>query len=357
MNAEMLAFLTAIRDNPDDSLRLVFADWLSENDKPYWAELIRIQVQLRHLSSDDPRRPILRQRERQLLDDMTESSVVAEMDYPVQIESFDRGFPASVSLPARWFIASAERILNFGPVPAVHLTAVTGHERRLADCSLLHTLSELSLWHNELTTDGLAVLLDTPYLSNLERLDLTDCQLDSKAGAVLAAAGGRLCKLRHLSLNSNQLGNAGVYALFSCDHWSKLGILELIDSRVTARLQLPTNHHHPSVHTLDLSYNTIVIDSPQIDFLECFAPLPTLSLRYCRLHPGHISHLINCPAIMTVRTLHLDGNMFDESLLRQLLESPNLRQLQELSLGKLPKRGISKSTREGLRQRYGIGGD
>jgi uncharacterized protein (TIGR02996 family) len=358
MNAEMQAFLAAIRDDPDDGPRLVFADWLTENDKPRWAELIRLQVQLSHLAYDDPRRPVLRQRERQLLDDMTETSVVAEMDYPVQIESFDRGLPASVSLPARWFMASAERILNFGPVPAVHLTAVAGHERQLADCPYLQALTDLSLWHNELTTNGLSLLLDTPYLTNLQRLDLTDCQLDSKAGAVLAgSAGSRLTRLGHLSLNSNQLGNAGVHDLFCCDYWKHLGILELTDTGVNARLGLSAAYPHPSVHALDLSYNTICFDTPQIDLLDCFSPLTTLSLRYCRLHPEHISNLINSPAITTVRNLHLDGNMFDENVLRQLLDSPNLRNLHELTLGKLPKRGISKATREGLRERYGIGGD
>ena len=49
------AFLRAIRANPsDNSIRLVYADWLQENGWEAWAELIRVQIEL---SKPAPRRP------------------------------------------------------------------------------------------------------------------------------------------------------------------------------------------------------------------------------------------------------------------------------------------------------------
>ncbi len=50
------AFLTAIRANPfDDSIRLVYADWLQENGREAWAALIRVQIEL---SRPAPPRPM-----------------------------------------------------------------------------------------------------------------------------------------------------------------------------------------------------------------------------------------------------------------------------------------------------------
>jgi uncharacterized protein (TIGR02996 family) len=53
------AFLAAIRADPaDDTARLVFADWLQENGRSEWADLIRVQVEL---ARPVPPRPVLMQ--------------------------------------------------------------------------------------------------------------------------------------------------------------------------------------------------------------------------------------------------------------------------------------------------------
>lgn len=60
------AFLSAISANPNDLVtRLVYADWLDERGD-LRAELVRLQVRLLGLSSDDPEHPSLKAREQEL---------------------------------------------------------------------------------------------------------------------------------------------------------------------------------------------------------------------------------------------------------------------------------------------------
>jgi uncharacterized protein (TIGR02996 family) len=54
------ALLAAVCENPDnDTLRLVFADWLEENGDPERAEFIRVQVELASPLPPGPRRSSL----------------------------------------------------------------------------------------------------------------------------------------------------------------------------------------------------------------------------------------------------------------------------------------------------------
>ncbi len=58
------AFLAAIIDRPDDdSLRLVYADWLEEHGEQKRAEFIRVQLDLATLPEGDERRKALEARE------------------------------------------------------------------------------------------------------------------------------------------------------------------------------------------------------------------------------------------------------------------------------------------------------
>src|SRR5262245_9632541 len=64
---EVLAFLRAIKEQPDDDgPRLIFADWLEERGDPR-GEFIRLQCALARTDEDDPRRADLIRREQELL--------------------------------------------------------------------------------------------------------------------------------------------------------------------------------------------------------------------------------------------------------------------------------------------------
>src|SRR5262249_11520141 len=58
----------AILDDPDDdSVRLIYADFLEERGEPEGAEFIRVQIELARLPEGDRRRKALEERERTLL--------------------------------------------------------------------------------------------------------------------------------------------------------------------------------------------------------------------------------------------------------------------------------------------------
>lgn len=66
-HSEMLAFLRAIKENPeDDAPRLIFADWLEKRGDPR-GEFIRLQCALARMDKHGPRRADLARREEELL--------------------------------------------------------------------------------------------------------------------------------------------------------------------------------------------------------------------------------------------------------------------------------------------------
>lgn len=66
--SDELALRAAILAYPDeDTPRLMFADWLDENDRPDQAEFIRLQIERSHTDRDDPRWRDLIGREAELL--------------------------------------------------------------------------------------------------------------------------------------------------------------------------------------------------------------------------------------------------------------------------------------------------
>src|SRR5947208_16752710 len=93
------AFLAAIVDDPDDdSLRLIYADWLEEQGDPR-GEFIRVQCELARLAEDDRRRWELADRERALLAEHEQRWVGPVRDL-VSRWRFRRGFIEEVTLSA-----------------------------------------------------------------------------------------------------------------------------------------------------------------------------------------------------------------------------------------------------------------
>ncbi len=98
------AFLQAILEAPDDDTpRLIYADWLEEQDDPR-GEFIRVQCQLARLAQDDPGRPTLEERERHLYAEVAP------------------GWPGSPRDRAAAF-AFCRRLMRGGAIPAAHYLA------------------------------------------------------------------------------------------------------------------------------------------------------------------------------------------------------------------------------------------
>jgi uncharacterized protein (TIGR02996 family) len=147
------SFLRAIRANPeDDTLRLVFADWLDEHGQPDRAEFIRLQVELDPVRDrlDDPRVQELRDREAALLDAHRREWLGAAADvaaeYPAFGPVFRRGLPEMVCLPLDTFLTRGTNLFAACPtVREVSLYGVAAHYSDLAACPHLMNVETLEI--------------------------------------------------------------------------------------------------------------------------------------------------------------------------------------------------------------------
>src|SRR5947209_6715171 len=99
-----------IRDAPDDdSPRLLYADWLADRGAGKRAELIRLQIALAALPTNDPRRTELAVRERELLD---AHGALWAKPFAGLVDgwAFHRGFVEEVVLSAADFLANSAQL-------------------------------------------------------------------------------------------------------------------------------------------------------------------------------------------------------------------------------------------------------
>src|SRR5262249_20802400 len=107
-------FLRAILENPDDDTpRLVYADWLEERDDPR-GEFIRVQCRLARMSGEDPLRPDLEARERDLLASHGEGWVGPLRPW-VTGWTFRRGFLERVRVTVPVYLEHADVLLRLAP--------------------------------------------------------------------------------------------------------------------------------------------------------------------------------------------------------------------------------------------------
>src|SRR5688572_20050324 len=120
-------FLRAILEDPgDDSLRLVYADWLEERGDPR-GEFIRVQVELARMADDDPGRPDLEWRERELLQDHGDQWRAPLPAWAHRGCQFRRGFVGFVACDAAQFLAGAADLVAAAPLERLRLTGLHEH--------------------------------------------------------------------------------------------------------------------------------------------------------------------------------------------------------------------------------------
>ncbi len=215
------ALLRAICDHPDDDTpRLVFADWLTEQGGPVntaWANAIRAQIWDAQGLPDHPLkgRPLLFRSYygRYWLFDRIGCDVFGWNDW-------DRGFPATATRPVVRLRAAWPRIAHRIPVrrieayeltdagvadfvtwPGLHTVRelqISGYWQLpvspdalalLAGCEALRGLVELDARYVELNDRTVLALLDSPHLTNLKRARL---ELTRGTPSVSAAVKARL---------------------------------------------------------------------------------------------------------------------------------------------------------------------
>jgi uncharacterized protein (TIGR02996 family) len=232
------AFLRAIRESPgDDGPRLVYADWLDENGQPERAEFIRIQHRLAQMDEDDPERPLLKDREWELLA-VHGKAWRAQMPKWIRAEQheFRRGFVSWINLTPRAYTRKASALYRTTPIAGLQLRNMYYQTAEVAACPLLARLRSLKIHYAGLTGDDVAVLIASPHLTNLQELSLPSNRI-SVEGARALAHWPRLAQLRSLDLSNNGLPPEALRELLASRYLTNLECLELGGNPVGEAIQ------------------------------------------------------------------------------------------------------------------------
>jgi uncharacterized protein (TIGR02996 family) len=221
------AFLKAIIESPDDDgVRLIYADWLDENGRPDRAAFIRVQTALAALPDDDPRRPELEARERQLLEESGEEWA-RPLGPWVTGWTFRRGFVEEVVLLAETFLRQAETLFRVAPLRRVAVGEAAGLTAQLAACPYLGRLDGMDLETSQIGDQGLRELLSAPRLDGLRQLGLAYTGISTSGLRELLDATPRLPRLQDLDLGGNHLGDGDLPLLVASPLASQLRRLYL----------------------------------------------------------------------------------------------------------------------------------
>ena len=271
--SEQSALLRAIRDDPpDDGVRLVYADWLDENDQPDRAAFIRAQIH-----GD-------RERAAALLERFGEAFLADVPEWARERAVFERGFVAEVRIDGRHWAASAADLVRTIPLERLRLWNLDRQLNKLADRAELRRLRLLDLSMNGVARIGAENLARCPHLSRLEYLDLSNNNLRDEGVAALSVAGHlgalhtldiaynsvigavprlvtspALPNLRRLRLGGNFLGDRGAIDLARTPQLTRLETLDLSGSGLRERgaEALASSAFVTGLRELDLSRNSI----------------------------------------------------------------------------------------------------
>jgi uncharacterized protein (TIGR02996 family) len=305
MSSELEGLLDAIRERPDDDLpRLALADWCMEQSDPVVharGEFIQLRCQAARLAPDDPWRPALEKRSKQLRQQYEEQwlgSIVRESDG----WDFDRGLVVIELRPNFHWRVSLDWLANrpawFWVIGVKGVLLQGGEIKRIVNSSAA---------------------------ARITSLDLSDCEVEN-AGARSIGGSQQLHRLASLRLNYSRIGDPGAEALAGSQALERLTVLSLFASGVMASgtQALATSTRLPSLSTLDLGGN--VLDQ-------------------------HGARAIGgCGALASLRTLLLSGCQIGDRGAWSLVHAPALEKLQLLDL---TDNGIGADAKEALSERFG----
>jgi uncharacterized protein (TIGR02996 family) len=339
--ADEQPFLDAILARyQDDGPRLVYADWLDENDDPDRAELVRVQVALARLPDDHPRRTELADRQTELHHKVADVWTARLGGLAAGVE-FRRGVLDSVTVVADDFLSYGDELFRLAPaVRRVRLTDAAGLMPKLIHCPTLARVRELDLFGNDLGNDGVSLLVQSAYLGGLDALDLGFNGLDFAGVRVLARAS-TLPNLRGLALNDNKqiTGDAvrlladspffaGLRALdLSGNDISDAGVRAVVESRSFDRLvglKLAENH-------IGDAGVAVLVGSAL--FRRMLARDPRVDLRADHVGPAGAAVLARAPAMAPAEAVDLTRNFLADAGVEALLGGPHLAGVRVLRLG------------------------
>jgi uncharacterized protein (TIGR02996 family) len=299
----------------DDTPRLVYADWLTENGQDERAEFIRVQVQRSRLPAWDAAQVRLRLREQELLKQHGEAWL-AEMPRieGVKWEGFRRGIVAEVAFSSfETMRIKAPEVRAVAPLEAASVSWP-----RHGQSKTLRPVAEL----RELVLRGrpydqeLTWFAQSPQLATLRSLAVLGLTVEDLTELV---ASPHLSSLRVLSLMSHGIGNAGVRALTGAATLTALQRLNLTGTR---------SHEH--------YYEDPIITAAGLEALAGWAGLA--SVRSLTLTGGDVGGaglgaLLRSRHAKSLTSLNLHAGRLDGAALAEFNDVRRGLRLEALDLG------------------------
>jgi uncharacterized protein (TIGR02996 family) len=318
----------------DDTPRLIYADWLTDHDRPERAEIIRAQCAAERLPKDDPHRSELEQRARELLGSLLGDWAEEEAEF-----TFRRGFFESPHVPVPRFLRHAAEYAALGPVGEMRLDLLSWDElveprdeeeeeedpcgsvedfARLAECPALANWHGLAfgMGGDFLDPASFAALIRSPHLHALVSL-LVYVTHAENAGLIAVASSPALSGLRRLHLSnffvssSRVTADAGTQALANSPHLTRLEELTFRVNRVRDEV------------------------GAELVGSNNFASLRCLDFWADGLGPATVAALLQSPRLTQLEELTLTGSaaLWDDEQVRQLVAWPGLARLTRLFFG------------------------
>jgi uncharacterized protein (TIGR02996 family) len=356
MHPEEDSLLRAVAAEPDDAVRLVYADWLDEHGEPERAEFIRVQIERARLAEDDDRQAELAARERELGDSRRYqwSWAVARC----ASSHFVRGFPDRVGYPARpvraWKLSPADLQELEGALDRLPARTLASP---LLGCRTTRFVGSNQDWFPPPGESGPEVLARWPALGRLTALELgggtsgTETCSDFTPGLEALAASPYAANLTRLKLGTRHYEPAALRALAESPCLPRLEDLDLSYGQPNTTAQavglLAQTPLASRLRQFDCAWAPVsaeavraLLDNAPVRHLRCGTP----DRPWVGLGP-----LLDWPRLGQLRTLGISG---EESGLRtddpdgrrrqrpvpglvELLRSPQLSGLEKLSLAGL----------------------
>jgi uncharacterized protein (TIGR02996 family) len=385
------SLLQGIREHPDDNtLRLVYADWLEERAAPgdlARAEFIRVQIALETKKThtgrqvDEKLHRSLMARGDQLLKEHKKEWVRPLIEAGAERVGFQGGLACDVDISADNFLRNAEQLFALAPVQSMHIIgrpspkqirklAASPHLAHLTSLGLADTaigddgaqalagsphlagLKSLYLGHCGIDADGVRALAASPHLAGLERLYLGGNEIGD-AGAALVADSSSLKHLTELDVGANAISDAGAAALAASSRLAGLKKLYLWSNDIgdAGAAALARSPHLAHLTLLGLADTAIGDDGAQaLAASPHLAGLTDLDLKDNHITDVGVQALAASPHLAGLKSLYLEGNDIGAAGAAALVaDSSRLEGLIELDLTRDP--GISAQERGAIRDK------
>jgi uncharacterized protein (TIGR02996 family) len=306
--ADEQGYWQAIRAEPDaDEPRLRFAEWLKLRGDTR-GEFIEASIALANAVTADQRS------EKQQRVDEWFSRYGKEWLLPLhrlglEQPQVSRGLVEGGAIIASAFLEHVSQL--FAAAPMLRQLKLKGSLDvidQLGNCQDLSRLRHLDLDQNGLGSAGIKTLLASPHLAGLQSLNLAFNDIGVPGAGALASAR-HISRLNWLELWSNYIGNEGIAALADAPHLANLSYLGLLFNKIG------------DPGALALAQSTTLIH------LTC------LGLQSNCISDAGAEALAFSPILETVTDLRFSDNMIGDIGLAALAESPHLRQLRSLYIG------------------------